>query len=262
MLPTTQRSNVIPKSWSDAIHYANAISRSNFCPRDYRNKPEDVLVAIQMGLEVGLKPMQAVQGIAVINGRPSIWGDAALAVVQASGELEDIKENIEGELKTNAVATCMAKRKGMKNAVIRSFSVEDAKRAGLWNKDIYQKYPQRMLQMRARGFTLRDAFSDVLKGLNIREEVEDYTIEKEIASPAENSQTLIEELQQQLNAEVPVTTSLQAKPLGQAIMPMGQYQGKKMEDIPENYLQGILPKDEVPAEIKMLAQRELERRKI
>lgn len=202
MLAHTNNSNVLPQSWGEAMNYAQAIAKSNFCPKDYRHKPDDVLVAIQMGLEVGLKPMQALQNIAVINNRPCLWGDGALAVVQTSGQLEDIDERLEGDLEKDAVATCMVKRKGMKSAITRTFSVIDARKAKLLNKPgPWQDYRGRMLQMRARGFALRDAFADVLKGLNIREEVEDIPVEKEIISPAHNNQTLMAELEQQLQSE-------------------------------------------------------------
>ncbi len=201
MLAHTNNSN-IPQSWGDAMNYAQAIAKSNFCPKDYRHKPDDVLVAIQMGLEVGLKPMQALQNIAVINNRPCLWGDGALAVIQTSGQLEDIQETLEGDLEKDAIATCIVKRKGMKSAIKRTFSVIDARKAKLLNKPgPWQDYRGRMLQMRARGFALRDAFADVLRGLNIREEVEDIPVEKEIVSPTDNGQTLIAELEQQLQSE-------------------------------------------------------------
>jgi hypothetical protein len=59
--------------------------------------------------------------------------------------------------------------------VVAKFSVEDAKRAGLWGKQgPWSAYPKRMMQMRARGFALRDAFPDVLKGLITAEEAQDY----------------------------------------------------------------------------------------
>ncbi len=201
MLAHTHNSN-IPQSWGDAMHYAQAIAKSNFCPKDYRHKPDDILVAIQMGLEVGLKPMQALQNIAVINNRPCLWGDGALAVIQTSGQLEDIDERLEGDLEKDAVATCIVKRKGMKSAIKRTFSMLDARKARLLNKPgPWQDYRGRMLQMRARGFALRDAFADVLRGLNIREEVEDIPVEKEVISTADNGQTLIAELEQQLQSE-------------------------------------------------------------
>lgn len=175
----------------DAMNYAQAIAKSNFCPKDYRHKPDDVLVAIQMGLEVGLKPMQALQNIAVINNRPCLWGDSVLAIIQTSGQLEDIEEKLEGDLEKDAIATCIVKRKGMKSGIKRTFSIVEARKARLLSKPgPWQDYRGRMLQMRARGFALRDGFADVLKGLNIREEVEDIPMEKESNSPTHNSQTL------------------------------------------------------------------------
>jgi hypothetical protein len=71
------------------------------------------------------------------------------------------------------VATCVVVRKGM-DPVARTFSVEDAKMAKLWEKQgPWSDYPKRMLQMRARGFACRDAFPDALRGIISREEAED-----------------------------------------------------------------------------------------
>jgi len=125
-------------------------------------------------MEMGLAPMQALQNIAVINGKPSVYGDAAMALVQASPVCEDVEEYFEHEGTPNPVAVCVAKRKG-RNPVTSRFSVEDAKRAGLWGKQgPWSAYPKRMMQMRARGFALRDAFPDVLKGMITAEEAQDY----------------------------------------------------------------------------------------
>jgi hypothetical protein len=97
-----------------------------------------------------------------------------MALVQASPVCEDIEEYFENEGTPNPIAVCVAKRKGRK-PVIAKFSVDDAKRAGLWGKSgPWQAYPKRMMQMRARGFALRDAFPDVLKGLITTEEAQDY----------------------------------------------------------------------------------------
>jgi hypothetical protein len=132
------------------------------------------MVCVQWGYEIGLAPMQALQNIAVINGKPSVYGDAAMALVQASAVCEDVQEYFEGEGTPNPIAVCVAKRRGRKE-VVAKFSVEDAKRAGLWGKQgPWQAYPKRMMQMRARGFALRDAFPDVLKGLITAEEAQDY----------------------------------------------------------------------------------------
>lgn len=171
-----------PQTMTEAIEFSGMLAKSQMVPKAYQGKPEDVLVAVQWGFELGLAPLQALQNIACINGKPSVYGDAAMALVQNSPVCEDIKEYFEGEGTSNPVAVCVAKRKN-RSEVVCKYSVEDAKRAGLWNKSgPWTQYPKRMLQMRARGFALRDAFPDVLKGLITVEEAQDYpeTEEKDI----------------------------------------------------------------------------------
>ena len=50
-------------------------------------------------------------------------------------------------------------------------------KAGLWAKSgPWTQYPKRMMQMRARGFALRDKFADALGGLITVEEAQDYQV--------------------------------------------------------------------------------------
>lgn len=181
------RSGFAPQTLTEAMEFSKLLADSTMVPRQYQGKPQDVLVCVQWGFEMGLQPMQALQNIAVINGKPSVYGDAAMALVQASSVCEDIEEYFEDEGTPNPVAVCVSKRKGRKPVVSR-FSVEDAKRAGLWGKQgPWSSYPKRMMQMRARGFALRDAFPDVLKGLITVEEAQDYPTEaapKDVTPPA------------------------------------------------------------------------------
>lgn len=177
MTQLTLRQGFAPTTMAEAIQFSEMLSKSQMVPKQYQSKPEDILVAVQWGYEIGLAPMQALQNISVINGRPSVYGDAAMALVQSSPACEDIEEFMEAEGTPNPVAVCIAKRKGRK-PVTAKFSVEDAKRANLWGKQgPWTQYPKRMLQMRARGFALRDAFPDVLKGLITAEEAQDYPSE-------------------------------------------------------------------------------------
>jgi hypothetical protein len=167
-----------PATLTEAVQFSQMLAESSMVPKQYQGKPQDILVCVQWGYEMGLAPMQALQNIAVINGKPSVYGDAAMALVQASPVCEGVEERVDGEGTPNPVAVCIAHRKGRK-PVTATFSVEDAKRAGLWGKQgPWQAYPKRMLQMRARGFALRDAFPDVLKGLITAEEAQDYPAEK------------------------------------------------------------------------------------
>ena len=161
-------------TFDDAFRFAKMVAASDFAPKDFRGKPESCLLAIQHGSEVGLSPMQSLQSIAVINGRPTIWGDAALALVQSSPACEYIREYIEGD-GDQAVAVCEVKRRGYPAATVSTFSMFDAKRAGLSGKaGPWTQYPARMLALRARGFALRNAFADALRGLVTAEEAQDY----------------------------------------------------------------------------------------
>jgi hypothetical protein len=151
--------------------------------------------------------MASLQNISVINGKPSVYGDAMLAVCMASPVCESVHEWTEGD-GDNTVAFCRAQRRGYPEATPRSFSVSDAKKAGLWTKDVWKAYPTRMLQMRARGFALRDTFPDVLRGVISREEAEDYPTERpERPERSERPQTVtatrVEPSQEQAPAKRP-----------------------------------------------------------
>ena len=175
---------LVPQSIEQLQFVAGIIARSDLAPKDYKGKPENVAVAIAMGMELGVSPMQAVQGIAVINGRPSVWGDLLLALCRAHPQCQGIDESLEYDNAGNVTAAiCRAQRNGHQQE--RRFSVDDAKRAGLWTKDgPWKQYPNRMLQMRARGFCLRDVFADALRGLSCAEEQADFVVEAEPQRPA------------------------------------------------------------------------------
>jgi len=148
------------------------LSKSALVPEDYQNRPENIIAAAIHGRDLGLNIMQSLQSIAVIGGRPSLFGDAALAIVQRHPDLMNVHEKIEGEGEQR-VAVCTVERRE-RTAVTRTFSVEDAKTAKLWGKTgPWTFYPERMLQMRARSFALRDSFADALKGFELAEVVRD-----------------------------------------------------------------------------------------
>lgn len=167
-----------PATLAEAIEMAKILADSSIVPKDFQGRPGNVLVAVQWGSEIGLAPLQAMQSIAVINGRPSILGDAMLALVQASGKLEYIEETLSED---GTVATCRLKRRGQPNEVVRTFSDDDAKKAGLFGKaGPWQQFGKRMKQMRARAFALRDAFADVLRGISIAEEAQDMPVMRDV----------------------------------------------------------------------------------
>lgn len=178
MSSITVHKGFTPQTVSEAMEFSKMLADSSMVPKAFQGRPGDIMVCVQWGAELGLAPLQAMQNISVINGKPSVWGDALIAMVQASPVCDGVEEYFENEGTPNPIAVCIAHRKNRK-PVTAKFSVEDAKRAGLWNKQgPWTQYPKRMLQMRARGFALRDAFPDVLKGMITVEEAQDYPEDK------------------------------------------------------------------------------------
>jgi len=254
MSSLTTTAGFAPANITEAIKFSEMLSKSNMVPRAYQGKPEDILVCVQWGYEIGLAPMQALQNIAVINGKPSVYGDAAMALVLASPVCEGIEETIEGEGTANPMAVCVAKRKG-RSPVRSTFSVEDAKRAGLWAKQgPWSAYPKRMLAMRARGFAIRDAFADVLKGLITAEEAQDYPEDRKpakvmaiptknpldaLAAPKEvepddnGQQQREDEEQQQAEEEGPATAQELKQQFEEAGIEVVEVETVQVEDAPK-----------------------------
>jgi hypothetical protein len=188
---------LVPTNIDEGWRLAQFIAKSELAPKNFRGKPEDVLVAMQMGAELGLAPMQALQSIAVINGRPSLWGDGLLALIVASPLYEGHDEFFEvggdrcdgltaEDLAVDSTAAiCVFTRRGKPEPVTRRFTVGQAKKAGLWSKPgPWQDYPDRMLALRARGFAARDAFADLLRGIRSAEEVRDLPVVDEFPREA------------------------------------------------------------------------------
>ncbi len=153
---------------------------------------EDLVICMGHGAEIGLSPLQSVQSIAVINGKPELYGDAMLGLCRASAlfDQEAFTERIEGT-GDDRRAVCTVRRLPNGQIHTQSFSVKQAKTAKLWGKTgknghptPWVTYEERMLQMRARSWALRDTFPDILKGLGMVEEDHDTSTE---ATPAEEA---------------------------------------------------------------------------
>lgn len=160
-----------------APHYSQLavkLAQSNVIPKSYIGKPTDIFVAMAMGYQLGLPVEQAIQDIAVINGRPCVWGDGLLAIIMNHPDFMDIIESqiLEGEAVIGY--RCTVKRRNRTDTV-RQYTLKEAKKAGLLGKPgPWTQYTERMLQMRARSWAARDSFPDALRGIKSREEAEDY----------------------------------------------------------------------------------------
>ena len=182
---------IIPRNVHELATIAGAVIKANLVPRSYEDPNPDrqkskIMIGIMKGAEVGLPPITALSTIAVINGRPCLWGDGAVALIQQSGKLEKMQINEVGTMPKEGDGSADFKddygievkmwRIGQSEPYVGRFTVGDAKRAHLWmntSKKPWVEYPRRQMKWRAFGWAARDGFADCLMGLGIREEVED-----------------------------------------------------------------------------------------
>ena len=178
---------MIPRTMEELKYVAGLVIKAQLAPDSYKGDPSKIALGIMKGMEVGLAPLTALSVIAIINNRPTIWGDGAIALAQGSGTLDRLEESEIGTRPAEGAEVSKfgddygvevrAYRKGQSSPYIGRFTVGDAKRAKLWmnpSKAPWMLYPKRMLRQRAIGFALRNGFADCLAGMMIREEVEDF----------------------------------------------------------------------------------------
>lgn len=183
---------LVPRNIEEVLRFARMILLAGAVPdsltkENGRQLPDNEVVArvvavIAAGSEVGLAPMSAMASIALINKRRLIFGQGAIAILQASGQLEDMKVDRIGQQPGDEHQTAQfadsfgvrvsLKRKGQPTPFVGEFTVGMARRAHLWgnvNKKPWIEHPERMLFWRSLQVAAANGFSDCLVGLGIRE---------------------------------------------------------------------------------------------
>lgn len=176
----------MPRDMTQAMEFSKFIASGDMVPKDYRGKPANVFLAMSFAARLKMDIFQTMQNVSIINGRASIWGDLMWGIVTGHPQCEDAKEWYTGqEGADDYTAHCLVKRGTRSEPVTQAYSIADAKKAKLWNKQgPWQTDHKRMLKMRARGFCCRDAFADALKGLITVEEARDYPVRDQHGQPA------------------------------------------------------------------------------
>jgi hypothetical protein len=162
---------MILTSYDQMARVAYLLHSSRLVPRGFQTV-QQVMVALLRAKELKLPPLQALEGMTVVNNKIGLMGDLALALVERSGQLESKKVRYTGE-GDSLVCTVTLRRVG-REAQTYTFSIAEAKAANLAHSSVWKSYPKRMTYYRALGFGLRDEFSDILKGMKTTEELMDY----------------------------------------------------------------------------------------
>jgi hypothetical protein len=171
-----------------AAEIATYIGGTEFVPETLRNRPEAITAAILYGAEMGLDPMRSLAMVVVIKGTPALRTEAKISLVLAEGHELWFEESTV----TRAIAA--GRRKGSDRVGRITFTLDDAKRAGLAGQPNYQKYPAEMLRWRAASALTRTMFADVVGGFVSVEELEGEpvngtTVELEVEKPKRATRT-------------------------------------------------------------------------
>lgn len=161
----------VPKTVGDLKRLAILMSKTEFVPSCFRNKPSDVFLALNYAIAAGMDNLiLGIQDMYVIHGRVSMYGNSCRALLMRSGLLEDLKEEWSGEFPDDDFSIRITmKRKGIKSPFIGEWSVADEKQAGIFGSNVHKTYPKDMMYWRAWHRAAGRGFSDVMKGIVPRE---------------------------------------------------------------------------------------------
>jgi hypothetical protein len=148
--------------------YANYVANTALVPEPLRGKPDEVAAVILTGKEVGLDPMAALRSVAMIKGTPTFKAEALRGLVISKGH----ELWLEDSTTTRAIAA--GRRHGSERVGRVTWTMDDAKRAGIGGQPNYQRYPREMLVARATAALARQMFADVVMGLVAAEELDEF----------------------------------------------------------------------------------------
>ena len=176
-------SELMPRSLQEKVEMAKYLAQSGLMPGGLQ-APAQVLVALQMGHELGLSPMIAVNNIAVINGRPSLSSSIMDAIVMNRPDYAGRSIKFDGQGDTRSCTVIVRRKIGENVETFEGyFDMQMAKNAGLLGKDNWKHYPDRMLKARASGYADRDGWPDALAGMLSQEEAEGLPPEPRDVTP-------------------------------------------------------------------------------
>ncbi len=147
-----------PAEWQMIREQASIVVKTGFLPKAI-DTPEKAIAIALKGREIGVPMMQAFSHIHIIQGKPSISSELMLALIYKNcpGAVVDYLES------TDKKCAIQARRPGH-GAMVFSFTIEEAKNAGLLLKDGWRNYPGAMLRARAVVIVARAVFPDAIMG--------------------------------------------------------------------------------------------------
>lgn len=186
MRQATGRQVIRFQSFDDVIRVAQGLYQAQCTPAGV-DRWQTLVPILLAGAELGLGVMASLKSITPpVNGQCTLYGDAGLALVRASGQLAKFEETHEGD-GDDRRAVCVIQRAGQPEKRFE-YSLALAKKLVSYKKQVDKKVgpwwadSDNMLSWRARWRALRSEFTDVLMGMTGAEEAEDEAITVEAAA--------------------------------------------------------------------------------
>ncbi len=131
-----------PKLFQAMKVFIGELVQGTALPAGIKNAGQAMMV-LQRGYELGMQPVQALQSIAIINGRLSLWGEAAIAQVERNGFIVEW-----GECNAQTATVTITNKETGKSST-GTFTMQMAKDRGLYKAETYAKFPENMLRFKA-----------------------------------------------------------------------------------------------------------------
>lgn len=164
----TKLTVIAPTNLGEAKDLSSMLAASRIIPQALQKSPSDVLAIVLAGAELGFAPMQSVRALRLIKGAISMSADGMGALVKSR---RDVCEYLILDKSTTEVATYTTKRVGDPRPTTMSFTLAEAKQAGLSSNDNYTRFAAAMLRARALSAICRAVYPDLVLGVYSAEEL-------------------------------------------------------------------------------------------
>lgn len=144
---------------------ATTFANAGLVPRDLQGRPADCLLVIMSARDLGISITDGFRLLYPIDGRVTVAPKLKLAIIRQRGLAKIWPDPDNGPTS----ATWHAEREGIRYR--QTFTIEDARNAGLAAKDNWKKYPAQMLQWRALGYLIDVVCPEVGTGLYSADEL-------------------------------------------------------------------------------------------
>lgn len=164
------------QAFGDNWRIATQYSKSDLVPEAYKDKPQNVIIALGMSQKTGFDPFTIMQNLSIVKGKASWSGSFCRTLIESTGLYRDIDLVEVGKKGEDTWGYYLQAIKKSDGKVVKGATVDIsmAKAEGWIAKNPkWKSMPELMLQYRATAFFARVYASSAINGIQTSEEIED-----------------------------------------------------------------------------------------